>query len=195
MNLKIYLRGALSAALTILLAAMASAAEKRRHDPHVHGVAEVNIAVEGSKADVEFRVPADSVMGFEHEAKTESDRKKRDAALRTVQTKMPQMVVFDSRLGCKISQVKTAVVQENAEPGNAQHSKNAQQQSDQNKTGEHREVQAEFSVACQKPLAGSRVTFGVSKVFPEIHEIKVQVLGDAKQSGATIEKDKGDVRL
>jgi hypothetical protein len=39
------------------------------------------------------------------------------------------------------------------------------------------------------------VTFGVYKIFPEIHQIKVQVLSDSKQSGATIEKDQGDVRL
>jgi hypothetical protein len=91
--------------------------------------------------------------------------------------------------------VKTGVVQENTEQDNAQHSKNAQQQRDQKKTGEHREVHADFSVACAKPLAGSRVRFGVYKVFPPIHEIKVQVIGDSKQSGATIKKDTGDVRL
>jgi len=32
-------------------------------------------------------------------------------------------------------------------------------------------------------------------MFPEIHELKVQVLSDAKQSGATIKKDRGDVGL
>ena len=31
--------------------------------------------------------------------------------------------------------------------------------------------------------------------FPMLGGIKVQVLGDVKQSGATIKKDKGDVRL
>lgn len=61
--------------------------------------------------------------------------------------------------------------------------------------GEHREVHGTFSVACDKPLAGTRVQFGVSKVFREIQEIKVQVVGDSGQSGATIKKDKGDVKL
>jgi hypothetical protein len=32
-------------------------------------------------------------------------------------------------------------------------------------------------------------------VFPDIHEVKVQVLSGAKQTGATIKKDKGEVGL
>jgi hypothetical protein len=95
--------------------AFALAAEKRHLEAHVHGVAEINIAVEGSKADVEFRAPAENVMGFEHEAKSESDKKKRTAALRTVQTKMSQMVLFDPKLSCKFSETKTAVVEEKEE--------------------------------------------------------------------------------
>lgn len=190
MRQKIYLRCAFSAALVMFSSTIGGAAETRHHDPHVHGVAEINIAVEGSKADVQFRAPAESVMGFEHEAKSESDRKKRDAALRTVQTKMNQVVIFDPELGCKFSEVKTTVVEEKGEPG-----KNAREQKDQKRTGEHREVHADFSVACDKPLSGSRASFGVYKVFPYIHEIKVQVLGDSKQSGDTIKKDKGEVRF
>jgi hypothetical protein len=182
--------------LTIgLSSAVTLAAEKRHSEAHVHGVAEINIAIEGSKADLEFRTPAESVMGFEHEAKSESDKKKRDAALQTLQNKMNQMVLFDPKLSCKFSETKTAVVEEKVERSKESPGKTAHELGDQKKAGEHREVRATSSVTCGKPLAGSRVTFGVTKVFPEIHEIKVQVLSDAKQSGATIKKDQGDVRL
>jgi len=193
MSYKIYFSCALGVALAMLSPDMGDAAEKRRHEAHTHGVAEVNIAIDGSKADVEFRAPAESVMGFEHEAKSESDKQKRDAALQTVQTKMNQMVVFDPKLSCKFSEVKTAIVEEKGEPGKTQPDKSAHGHKDQKKTAEHREVRATFSAACDKALAGSRVTFGVHKTFPAIGEIKVQVLGDAKQSGATIKKDKGGV--
>jgi Protein of unknown function (DUF2796) len=170
-----------------------AAAEKRRHDAHVHGVAEINIAVEGTKATVEFRAPAESVMGFEHEAKSESDKKKRDAALEQLRAKGSQMVVFDPKLGCKSSDMKTAIVEAKGDSAKAQAGKDAHE--DQKKSGEHREVHGTFSVACDKPLAGSRVKFGVSKVFRDIQEIKVQLVGDSGQFGATIKKDKGDVKL
>ena len=193
MSYKIYFSCALGVALAMLSSDMGGAAEKRRHEAHTHGVAEVNIAIDGSKADVEFRAPAESVMGFEHEAKSESDKQKRDAALRTVQTKINQMVVFDPKLNCEFSEVKTVIVEEKGEPGKSQSDKSAHGHKDQKKTAEHREVRATFSAACDKTLAGSRVTFGVHKTFPAIGEIKVQVLGAAKQSGATIKKDKGGV--
>jgi Protein of unknown function (DUF2796) len=170
-----------------------AAPEKRRHDAHVHGVGEINIAVEGAKATVEFRAPAESVMGFEHEAKSESDKKKRDNALEQLRAKGSQMVVFDPKLGCKSSDMKTAIVEAKGDSAKAQAGKDAHK--DQKKSGEHREVHGTFSVACDKPLAGSRVRFGVSKVFRDIQEIKVQVVGDSGQSGATIKKDKGDVKL
>jgi hypothetical protein len=170
-----------------------TAAEKRRHEAHVHGVAEINIVVEGTKAIVEFRAPAESVMGFEHEAKTESDQKKRDAALEQLRTKKDQIVVFDPKFGCKSSDIKTAIVEEKGNHTKAQSGKDAHK--DQKKSGEHRELHGTFSVACDKPLPGSRVRFGVSKVFPDIQEIKVQVLGDSAQAAATIKRDKGDIKL
>jgi hypothetical protein len=178
--------------LLLVSLSVAIAAEKRHHQAHVHGVGEINIAVEGVKATVEFRAPAESVMGFEHEAKSESDKKKRDAALEQLRAKGSQMLVFDPKLGCKSSDMKTAIV-ETKESTKAQAGKETHK--DQKKSGEHREVQGTFTVTCDKPLAGSRVTFGVSKVFRDIQEIKVQVVGDSGQSGATIKKDKGDVRL
>jgi hypothetical protein len=195
MRHRIYFTYVLGVALVIFSLDAGGAAEKRRHEAHEHGVAEINIAIEGSKADVEFRAPAESVMGFEHEAKSESDKKKRDAALKAVQTKMTQMVLFDPKLSCKFSEVKTAVVEEGGEAGKTQPGKDGHAHKDEKKTAEHREVRASVSVSCDKPLAGSRVKFGVSKLFPALHETKVQVLGDAKQSGATIKKDKGEVRF
>ena len=54
-------------------------------------------AVEGSKPMLSSALRAENIMGFEHEAKSESDKKKRDASLRMLQTKMSQMVLFDTR--------------------------------------------------------------------------------------------------
>jgi hypothetical protein len=170
-----------------------AAAAKRHHDAHVHGTAEINIAVEGVKATVEFRAPAESVMGFEHEAKSESDKKKHDTALEQLRSKRDQMILFDPKLGCKSSDMKTSIVEEKGDYMKAPPGKDARK--DQTKSGEHREVHGTFSVACDKPLAGSRVRFGVSKVFRDIQEIKVQVLGDSGQSGGTIKRDQGDIKL
>jgi Protein of unknown function (DUF2796) len=188
-----FLTLALGFLFSVVSSGIGAAAQQRHHDAHVHGTAEINIAVEGAKATVEFRAPAESVMGFEHEAKSDIDKKKRDAALEQLRTKRDQMILFDPKLGCKSSAMNTTIVEQKEDHTKAQSGKGGQK--DQKKSGEHREVHGIFSVACDKALAGSPVRFGVSKIFRDIQEIKVQVLGDSGQSGATIKRDKGDIKL
>jgi hypothetical protein len=177
--------------ISFLFASVASTAEKRHAEGHVHGVAEINIIVEGKKVVVEFRTPTEGVMGFEHEAKSDAEKKKRDAAIKRVNDRFNELVVFDKKFGCQSQGGKVAIAQSDSSDGKDKN----QGQGHRKKSAEHREVRATHNFECQKEPAGSRVRFGVTKVFPEIQEIKVQVLGDAKQSGATIKKDKGDVGL
>ena len=164
-------------------------AEKRHAESHVHGVAEINIVVEGKKIVVEFHTPTEGVMGFEHEAKRDEEKNKRDAALKLINEKFPDMVMLERKLACRPAGGKIAIVNSDDQK-DKKHT-----HGDQKKSGEHREVRATFHFECQGNPIGSRVQFGVTKLFPNIHELKVQVLSDAKQSGATIKKDKGDVRL
>ncbi len=177
--------------LWVLITDEGIAAEKRHAESHVHGVAEINIVVEGKKVVVEFRSPAEGLMGFEHEANTEADKKKRDAALKVIKERFGELVVFDKSLGCRFQPGEVVIVQ--SDPGDDNDQKHGK--SDHKKSGEHSEVRATHNFACEKGPAGSRVQFGVTKLFSNIHELKVQVLSDAKQSGATIKNDKGDVRL
>jgi hypothetical protein len=168
-----------------------STAEKRHADTHVHGAAEMNIVVDGKKIVVEFRSPAEGVMGFEHEAKTDADKKKRDAAMKAVKERFSEMVVFDKKLGCRSQPGEIVVAKTDAGDSNdRKHGKG-----DHKKSGEHRELRATHNFTCNNDPAGSRVRFGVTKLFPNVHELKVQVLSGSKQLGVTIKKDKGEVGL
>jgi hypothetical protein len=181
----------LTLSLGLLIASEGFAAEKRRAQSHAHGVAEINIVVEGKRVVVEFHAPSESVMGFEHEAKSESERKKRDAALKLINEKFPEMVILERKTGCRPEEGKVAIVRSDSEEKkDKKHS-----HSNQKTGGEHREVRATFNFECQQNPSGSRVQFGVTRLFPSIHEVKVHVLSDAKQAGATITKDRGEVRL
>lgn len=174
-----------------LFAGTGSAAEKRHADTHVHGAAEMNIVVDGKKIVVEFRSPAEGLMGFEHEAKTDADKKKRDAAMQSIKERFGQMVLFDKKMGCTSQPGETSLVR--ADGGDSKDHKHGK--GDHKKSGEHREVRATHHFTCEQDPAGSRVRFAVTKMFPGIHDLKVQVLSGTEQSGATIKRDKGDVGL
>jgi hypothetical protein len=178
-------------AALLLAAGVARAAEKRQAHTHVHGAAEMNIVVDGKKVMVEFRSPAEGVMGFEHEARTDADKKKRDAAMKAIKERFSDMVIFDKKLGCAAQPGEIVLVQ--TDTGASKGHKHGK--GDPKKGGEHREVRATHNFTCDQDPAGSRVRFAVTKMFSGIRELKVQVLSGAKQSGATIKKDKGDVGL
>jgi hypothetical protein len=177
--------------VSLLVASEGAAAEKRQAEAHVHGVAEINIAVEEKKVVVEFRTPKEGVMGFEHEAKSDAEKRKRDAVLKLINDKFPEMVILERKPGCRFDGGKVAVVRSGPDAAGDKR----QGHGDHEKSGEHREVRAKFSFECQSDPAGSRVRFAITKLFPEIQELKVQVLSAVKQSGATIRKDQGSVTL
>jgi hypothetical protein len=175
----------------LFVSGSSTGAEKRHGNVHAHGAAELNIVVEGKQITVEFRTPAEGVMGFEHEAKTDADQKKRDAAIKNIKERFGEMMILDKKLGCTFRAGEVLLV----ETGGADSKDPKGKKSADKKSGEHREVRATHNFACNHDPAGSRVTFGVTKLFPGIRELKVQILSGKKQSGATIKNDKGGIGL
>ena len=57
------------------------AEESRQVDKHEHGVGELNIAIDGSLAELEFILPGADIIGFEYEAKSDEDLAKSENAL------------------------------------------------------------------------------------------------------------------
>ena len=182
-----YMRGGMAVVLGVW-ASIASGASQRAH---VHGVGQITIVVVGKQATVEFLAPAEGLYGFEHQARTKVEQDKRDAALARLQENISTMVVFEADRGCQFMTQKIAVeadVEDEHEYGKGP-------EKAQKKSGEHSAVHAEFTVTCTKLLAGSQVRFGVSKIFPMINTVHVQVLSDARQIGAEVKSDKGSLTL
>lgn len=162
-----------------------------RQHAHVHGVGQLNIVVDGKQATVELQAPAEAIYGFEHQARSKADREKRAAALVRLQEHIGAMVIFAADRGCQFATQKMAVV-ENVEHERAQ---GPGQGGQAKKLGEHSAVHAEFAVICDKPLAGSQVKFGISKIFPGLKTVRAQALSGARQIGAEITGDKGSLTL
>ncbi len=148
--------------------------QRHQHGAHVHGTAAVNIAIEERTATIEFTAPADSVVGFEHQAKSAADQTMQAMALDRLRNNIDSMVVVDPALGCRFSPTKVDVVQQDAE---------------------HAEVLGTFAVSCHAPLAGSKVRFAFTKAFPRIQTVNVQLVGVTQQVGASIKRDKGELEV
>lgn len=108
-------RSTLSALLLLPLAVAACGGEDQpgalgTEGAHEHGVARVNVAVEGSTATIEFVSPAMGIYGFEHEAVSEEDRARQSEGLETLRTRFASMFVMDEGLGCTFTPVHVGLV-------------------------------------------------------------------------------------
>jgi hypothetical protein len=139
---------------------------------HVHGEASLIIAIEGTGGTAEFRGAGDDLYGFERAPRTAAERAKQEAALQRLRTQGAQLLRFDTTLGCTVTPQDVRVAEE--------------------KSG-HGEVRAQYRIACKKPVAGKPIRFGISAAFPGVERVKVQLLSDTTQAGATISRDRGQV--
>ncbi len=165
-------------AVVLVVAGMAIFGQTRSRKAHEHGSAKVSIAFETAtgapKGMIAFEAPAESVVGFEYEAKSVADKTKVAAALRMLAARFGEMVILPAVSACKVTN-KSAKVEALKE--------------------QHSEVHAEFAVACAKPLAGLEIRFGFMKVFPKIHDVEVALLAGEQQSKADVENDKGVLKI
>ena len=167
-----------SAAMAVLTTSPMQAQGKA----HTHGLATLNIVIEGRTGMLEFSAPAEDLYGFERAPRTAAERERRDAALARLRRRMGELVLFDASLGCTITakEVRDAHDAHGHDHGKA--------------GGDHADVHGEYAIACERAPAGKDIRFAFSKAFPAIKTVQVQLLSDDRQDGRRIENDRGTVR-
>jgi len=154
----------------------AKGGEHRHHEGHVHGSAQLNLAFDDLQGKLEFKGAAEGVVGFEHEAKSEKDKKTLAEVVQKFENSLAQMVVFDSSLGCEFTKEKLGLQTEEKE------SKKAGTKKHRHHHAEHADFVAEFNIQCKSPVKGSTVKFDFT-IFPRLKDIDVTFLmGDLQKS-------------
>ena len=149
----------------LLISVFALAA--REQGAHVHGAAQVSMGFDGKKGKIEMEIPGDTLFGFEHEARSKKDKAAKEAALQKLEDKISEMIVFEKDLECVVKKEFFEVNQEKS----------------------HSDVSVEFSVNCQKPVAGTSITFNFQKHFSRLKKVKVDVIADTVQKSAQVNQN------
>ena len=145
----------------------------REQGAHSHGAGKISMAFDGKKGRIEVHAPAESIYGFEHQAKSAKDKKKKEDGLAKLEKQIGDMVVFKPELKCEIKKDIFEVMQKD----------------------HHADIEAEFNVTCEEAPAGSTVVFNVQKVFPRFKEATVDVLVDSVQKSLTVKQNGTDLEL
>lgn len=173
---------------------------------HEHGVARVNVAIDGSTATIEFFAPGQSIYGFEGRPRTDEEAAKRAAGLEQLAERLPRMFVFDPLLDCRFDSPNVRLEGDDHTADGAHHHDrerhadtthqgHAEEHTDEHEDepgghahedDEHGEVHAEVEVRCGRSPIGTDLRLDVASSFPDITYVDLQVLSDAVQSGARV---------
>lgn len=153
--------------------------------PHEHGVATLNLALEGNTLEIELESPAMNLVGFEHPATSEADKATLAAARAQLERPL-ELFGIPAAAGCSVSSlaVKSPLF------GDANHDHDHDH--DHAASGEHHEhvhsdIDADYSLACTHPGALGQVDLGAFfKRFPATHTLRAQVIGPKGQQGVSL---------
>lgn len=201
----------IAVSLVFLAHSVNAGKERREHKAHAHGFGEMTLAFEGTKGELEFKVPGESVFGFEHKPKNEGEQKKVDQALENIEKKITKAVSFDKDLDCNLTKASFSVEAEKhscacgkecdgksckhndhakgdkkSEGCNCGHDKNHHKKHMDH--GEHMDVEGRFEITCAKDPTGKKLTVNPKEIFPKIEILKFTFLVGETQKSIEMKK-------
>jgi hypothetical protein len=162
--------------------------EALAHGPHVHGTAELHVAVESKAVAIELHGPLENLLGFEHAPRTDSQR----AALTAMTDKLnrPEMLFRLSKAAsCKANPTRIVLPfnDTRATPASAAHK--------DDDSDEHADLTASFGFLCANIGKLDSIEVNLFDAFPGTRTLKAQIAGPRGQSGATLSSDQRVIRF
>lgn len=150
---------------------------------HEHGVASLNVALDGQTLEIQLESPAMNIVGFEHAASSESD-KASVAAARARLEKPLQLFALPAAAGCSVSEVEL----ESPLFGST-HAHDDDEHEAHAHDHEHSDIDAAYHLTCKNPDALEALDLTVLfRQFPATEKVAVQLIGRSGQQGAELSK-------
>lgn len=142
---------------------------------HEHGVASLNVALDGQILEIQLQSPAINLVGFEHEAKSEADKAKVTAARQHLE--QPQALFalpIEAKCALQESELDSPLFAEHAhEEHDDEHG--------------HSDIDASYRFACTNAGALQSLQLGnFFASFPGTAKLQVQLIGPGGQQGAEL---------
>ena len=181
------------------------AEEYRHHEAHEHGVAHMNVALEGNELFIEFISPAANIVGFEHHPRTPEQKDAVNDAVNKLRTGDRLFILSAGSEGQLVkSNVETDINKdseqhsdsehahaEKGQHGQKEHHDKEHGESDEHKS--HSEFKAKYHFTCKAPDKLSRIDVKLFKYFPGIEHIEVQLLTGTKQSAIDLTEKNNEI--
>lgn len=163
----------------------------REHGAHTHGLAQLNIALEGDTLAIELESPAINIVGFEHKPHTPQEHETLDSAMALLH-KTDDLFVTDAAANCKAGHVE---VHSSLEKGDHEHEKkhNAEEKhhgdDEHGELEEHSDIDASYELSCANPDKLKAIDIKLFERFPTMHKITLQFIGERGQTSVQLDHD------
>ena len=162
-------------ALLLISCSHLHAESEHHHGAHVHGEANLAIAMEGKTIEIEFQSPAINLLGFERSAQNSAELERVDHTKTTLMT-TDQLFRFISS-DCAAQSVEvdmTAVIpQETHEHHHEEH---------------HGEISSHYVFECKDIKALNTIDIVMFHQFPLLEHINAVIVTETEQKAMTLDK-------
>lgn len=150
---------------------------------HLHGAVRMEVALDAGTLTVRLDAPLDSLLGFEHRPRNESQRRAAEAMLARMRN-AAELLVPAPAAQCSVKDI--AVEAEVLAPAKA-----GMQQSQE----KHAELEATYSFSCLQPDKLQSLELGLFAAFPRLQRIDARVVSSRQQSAVTLRRPQKVLRI
>jgi hypothetical protein len=162
-----------------LAAGRAGAADR----PHEHGVARLDVAVEGQRIVLQLETPLDNLVGYEHAPRNDAERQRADAVVAQLKA-ADQLFTIDGAAQCKLAKVtlQSAALGLDAAAAPAA-------------ADEHADLDGTYEFECRNAGRAGFVDVALFDAFPRLARIDVQAIAPKGQLRATLRRPSRRIAL
>jgi ABC-type Zn2+ transport system substrate-binding protein/surface adhesin len=167
---------------------------------HEHGVATLNLVIDGKSLVFELQSPAANIVGFEHMPTSKNDRAAVDQAHQRL-TQANALFVMSDAAACVLEQVETesplfaAAHDDDHHAEHADHDDHASHDDHADEGSAHSDVSAHFHFACSNPEGLQQIDVRLFDVFPNTEKLILQAITPAGQQGGELTPANSVIRL
>ena len=153
-------------------------AQQTKQQAHLHGYAELTLALEGSALEISFESPAANIVGFEHKHISNEQLQVIDSAQQILSS--PSELFSLSAGNCSLTEMDTdfSALLENEKP-TSNHSESA-------KKDRHSEITAGYKYHCPQGKKLNTIRVNLINRFPRIEKIKAMWVTETKQGAVEL---------
>lgn len=167
--------------------------------PHVHGAAEITLALEGHKLEIMLISPAFSILGFEDQAQSDEQLQAVSDARKTLSDGAElfdfagtQCTFLDAEIDLSAVQGKQQTLHghhdhHQSEPDSSEHHSSEHHSSEQNEpASSHSDISAHYRFSCTDKQQLKTVRFGSNGLPFGLESVDVNWVTDSTQGAATL---------